>query len=122
MSQFYVFLVCVLAGAAGGAGYDLFSLVRAPSFMRRLRWARHVCDALFCLLFAVCFTALSAAMGLPPLRIYMCLGFLAGFALYAKSFHKIVAFFAGKVYNTYKKTRKERKSCPNGKRAFQQKK
>ena len=122
MSQFYIFLLCAAAGAAGGVLYDCLSLLRAPAFLRKFRAVRWGTDALFCILFTVGFLALSAAFLFPPLRFYMCLGILAGFGLYSKSLHKILAFLAKKMYNIYKYPRKVQKACPKAKKAFRKKK
>ena len=121
MSAFYIFCICVLAGIAGGAEYGLLSLLRAPRPLRAMRWVRYALDLLFCLAFAAGFLALGVAMGFLPFRLYMAGGILAGFALYRKSLHKIVAFFAKKLYNTIKKQEKEPKICPEGKRALPKK-
>lgn len=111
MSQFYVFLVCVLIGAAGGALYDAVALLRLPF---RAKWVHWVSDGLFCLLFAAGYLGVSVALMLPSARFYMCAALILGFVLYLKSFHKIVAFAAKKVYNICKKSRKERRICPKG--------
>lgn len=97
--QIYVFLVSVCCGALGGAVFDVFFLFRYPF---RSRVVRNVSDVLFCLAFAAVYLVVSVAAGLPSLRFYACLGCGAGFALYLKSLHKFVAFFAEKLYNWIK--------------------
>ncbi len=119
MSQFYIFLICILIGAAGGLLYDAVALLRAPFSARPVRW---ISDGLFCILFAAVFLVVSVALELPSVRFYMFLGLLAGFALYLKSLHKIVAFITKKVYNIFKKLRKEQRICPEGKKALPTKK
>ena len=109
MSQFYIFLICILIGAAGGLLYDAVALLRAPFSARPVRW---ISDGLFCILFAAVFLLVSVALELPSVRFYMFLGLLAGFALYLKSLHKIVAFFAKKIYNGMKQIRRGRNRCP----------
>lgn len=119
MTQFYTFLVCILMGASGGAAYDLVSLLRLPF---RMKWVGPCLDVLFCLVFAAGYLAVSAAMELPSLRLYTFAGCLAGFALYLKSLHKILAFVTKKLYNRIKLIRKEQRICPKGKRVLQRKK
>ncbi len=100
MSQFYAFLVCILTGAAGGALYDLISLIPIP---KKPRFFRIVADGLFCLLFAAVYLLVSLAAELPSLRFYTFLGCVVGFALYLKSLHKFLAFITKKLYNKYNK-------------------
>ena len=94
--QLYLFLLCILLGAACGIVYDFFFLIR--SFLR-FRPVRIVCDILFCLCFGGAYLVFSVALGFPSLRFYFILGLFCGLFLYLKSFHKTVAFFADKVYN-----------------------
>ena len=91
--QLYAFAVCMLAGALGGVLYEGASLVR---FFTGNRAARAAADAvLFCL---------------PSFRVYMLAAFGAGFGLYRKSLHRIVAFFALKLYNKYRSGSKKKNS------------
>ncbi len=99
MTRFYIFLVCVMLGVSGGILYDAFSPIR--SVFRR-QWVRIACDFLFCVVFGAYYLFCSVALGFPSLRFYNLLGCILGIVLYLKSFHKIVAFFAKKVYNRIK--------------------
>ena len=96
-NQFYIFLVCVSCGIAGGVVYDMFYLHR--TFVR-VRAAEIAGMYLF----------VSLLFGLPDLRFYMFLGCLIGLLLYLKSFHRIVAFFAEKVYNRVKDKKQKQKA------------
>lgn len=104
--QFFTFLVCFLCGVGGGLIYDFFFLVRS---VLRMRWVRIVSDVAFCIVFAGLYLFVSVMMGLGALRFYTALGCLSGLILYLKSLHKIVAFFAEKVYNGVKKLPKVHK-------------
>ncbi len=118
MSQFYIFLVCVLCGVVGGALYDVFDGLQAPFHSRVGKIIAQLC---FCAVFALFYLYVSVRLGLPDFRAYMFLGCFAGFLLYLKSFHEIVAFFAGKVYNTAKRLirkSKERRLCRKTKFKF----
>ncbi len=108
--QIFCILVCALFGVSGGALYDVFSL---PYRATRLRALRCISDALFCVGFGILFLLLSVRLRLPDLRAYMFFAILAGFFLYLKSFHKIVAFFVGIVYNRIGKIRKGKRVWRN---------
>ena len=95
--QFHIFLLCVLIGVVGGILYDALFFVRS---MYRRRWLRILCDVLFCICFAIFFVFISLWLDLPAVRAYFLLGCILGLLLYLKSFHKIVAFFAEKLYNS----------------------
>lgn len=112
MEQLHIFLLCAVCGIAGGAIYDIFFCLRYPF---RRRWLVIATDILFCLLFSVFYLAVSLASGMGSLRLYMIAGCAAGFYLYLKSFHKIVAFFAERciirVYSRLRKVKDKRKLC-----------
>lgn len=110
--QIYVFLICVACGIAGGFLYDFLYCVRYP--FHKL-WVRYLFDALFCVLFAGIYLFVSVMTGMPNLRFYTFLGCVFGLFLYLKSFHKIVAFLAKKVYNGFSELRKRKKLCPKEK-------
>ena len=114
--QFFIFLVGTLCGIVSGVLYDFIYCVRYPF---RALWVRIATDILFFLLFAGLFLFVSVVFSLPAVRFYMFGGCLAGFFLYLKSFHKIVAFFAEKIYNGMCKKRKakEEVGCPRKRRA-----
>ncbi len=120
--QFFVFLVCVLCGVASGPVYDLIYCARYPV---RAAWVRIATDVLFFMLFCGLFLFVSVVFSLPTVRFYMFGGCLAGFFLYLKSFHKIVAFFMEKLYNKFVQNRKAKEEvpCPRKRRAvFRRKK
>ena len=96
-SQIYYFLICVCLGACSGVVYDFFYCLRVPF---KSVWARIIFDALFCVVFAFVYIFSSVLFELPSLRLYTFAGCVIGLLLYLKSFHKIVAFFAGRVYNS----------------------
>lgn len=107
--QFYVFMISVCCGAAGGLLYDALGIVRAPF---RVPAVRIVTDILFCAAFAALYLAVCVALSLPDLRFYSFAACVLGFFLYLKSFHKIVAFFGRKIYNKMKQIRRGRSRCP----------
>lgn len=106
-NQFYIFLVCASCGIAGGVVYDMFYLLR--TFVR-VRAAEIAADVCFFAFFAGMYLFVSLLFGLPDLRFYMFLGCLIGLLLYLKSFHRIVAFFAEKVYNRVKDKKQKQKA------------
>lgn len=118
-NQIYIFLVCVTCGIAGGVLYDALYCIRYPF---QSKWVKIVTDTLFFILFAGIYLFVSVLFELPSLRFYMFLGCIAGLFLYLKSFHKIVAFFARKVYNGITKRRKDRSVCPRKTHRMQTKK
>lgn len=102
--QVFTFLVCVSCGLAGGVIYDIFWIVQK---LLRARWIRLLCDFAFVVLFGGLYLFVSVMMDLGSVRLYTLLGCLLGLFLYLKSFHKIVAFFCGKVYNRSNSMQKE---------------
>ncbi len=107
--QFYVFLVGVCCGAAGGLLYDGVGWLRA---LLPFRAAQIATDILFSLLFAAGYLAVNTALMLPGLRLYSFVACALGFLLYLKSLHKIVAFFGKKLYNGLKRIQRGQKACP----------
>lgn len=105
LSQFYIFLVSVACGLAGGVLYDGFHLL---CVFFRARWVRIVCDALFVVAFGGLYLLVAVSVGFPAPRFYIALGCVSGLLLYLISFHKIVAFFAKKVYNRIRRMREAR--------------
>ena len=95
-----VFAVC---GVLGGALYDAMFPLRLP---RLPPWVRTGSDAVFGLLFAFLCVAVSVSAGISAFRGYLLLSCLLGFALYAKTLHKTVAFLAKKIYNKIKSLQK----------------
>lgn len=112
VDRFFIFLVCVAVGAAGGVFYEFFYLLRT---FFRMRWVQIAGDILFCILFGALYLFVSVMMGLEHVRLYSLAGCLCGLFLYLKSFHKIVAFFAEKVYNGIREVRKEHVGWKKGK-------
>ena len=119
-NQIFICFVCVSCGIAAGIVYDFLFCVRYP-FHRK--WVTIAADILFFALFAGGYLFVSVLFSLPSLRIYMFVGCILGFFLYLKSFHKIVAFFAEKIYNSFehRKTKKEEGKCPKKRSIFRRK-
>ena len=109
VDQIFVFLVAATCGVVCGAIYDLFCLLRAPFPQRPVTV---VSDIFFGGVCGVVWLAVAAGCKFESLRLYHLLACLLGFAVYRKSLHKIVAFFAKKLYNKIKQLRRGRKSCP----------
>ena len=102
--QLYAFAVCILTGALGGVLYEGVSCIRF--FVKNAVW-RAAADVLFFLVFAVLFAGMRAIFFLPDFRIYMLAALPVGFLLYRKSLHRILAFFARRLYNKCRKIPKE---------------
>lgn len=117
-SQFFNFLICITCGIAGGFVYDFFYCVRYPF---HAKWVKIVTDVIYWVFFAALYLFVSILTGMPNLRFFTFAGCVIGLFLYLKSFHKIVAFFARKVYNRLHKVRKERNSCTKGLRTVTKK-
>ena len=80
--QFYIFLVSICCGAAGGILYDLTEPLRCFFSRARLRIAAvFAADVLFCIAFAALYLAVSTLLGVPELRLYGFFGCLRGGAL-----------------------------------------
>ena len=94
--QFYIFLVCAVYGVFSGVIYDVIYCAVIPF---KKSWVKIAGDLLFSAIFIALYIFLSLLFSFPAFRLYMFLGCAVGFYLYLKSFHKIVAFFALKVYN-----------------------
>ena len=109
VDQVFVFLVSVCCGAAGGLLYDGICALRTPFAHRAVTI---VTDILFCVAFAAFYLAVCTALALPGLRFYSFVACALGFCLYLKSLHKIVAFFAKKIYNGLRQKRRGRIACP----------
>ena len=108
VDTFYVFLVSVACGTAGGLLYDAVTLLRSPFGGK---WVRYGADLFFCGLFAALYLWVIVALGFPALRLYAFCACLIGFWLYAKSFHKIVELNEKKIYNRRKPIQKGKKLC-----------
>lgn len=115
MSQLHAALLCALLGLFGGGLYDLLIALSTP-----LR-ARTVAEILFCAIFAAIYLLFSVKTGLPPLRGYLVAALCLGFVLYLKSWHKIVAIPAKKVYNKLARNIRKRKGSWRKKKNFRKK-
>lgn len=96
IGQFHFFLLCASCGILGGLLYDIIYCLVFPFG----RVVHIVGDILFCVLFSGVYILFSTYFGLPPMRFYLIAGLCVGFFLYSKSLHKMVDFFARKVYNS----------------------
>lgn len=101
-NQIFIFLACMLSGVIAGLFYEADCL-----FCRAVKrkTARTAADILFFIGFAAVFVLIATAFRLPDYRFYMFIGALLGFALYLESLHRILAFFFGKLYNTFRSVR-----------------
>lgn len=109
------FLSCAFFGLCLGAVFEL------SIFFRRSKILKGGFCFLFCLAAAGGFLVFSIALKLQSFRLYQGAGILAGVFLYEKSFHKILAFCAQKVYTVFKRKkkpkRKKTKICPEENRS-----
>ncbi|MDE6411097.1 MAG: spore cortex biosynthesis protein YabQ [Clostridia bacterium] len=106
--QFYIFLVCAAFGIFSGVIYDVFYCATLPF---KKSWVKIAGDFAFSLIFILLYVFVSLMFSFPAFRLYMFLGCAFGFYLYLKSFHKIVAFSAAKVYNKIYTTKRDKKKC-----------
>lgn len=79
---------------------------------------RAVFDAAALLLAGLLFVACSALFRFPALRLYMLAASAFGFWLYLKSLHRLLAFLAGKMYNTYRSGRRAKRAKPKRPSAY----
>ena len=79
---------------------------------------RAIFDAAALLLAGVTFVACSALFRFPALRLYMLAAAALGFWLYLKSLHRLLAFLAGKMYNTYRSGRRAKRAKPKRPSAY----
>ena len=103
--QIYAAAFCVLIGAGGGLLYEGVGIFRAFVPITALRAAA---DVLFFCLFAALSVSVGAAVCLPDFRPYMLAAVVLGFWAERKSLHRILAFFARRLYNKYRSGCKRR--------------
>lgn len=108
--QIYAAAVCVFIGICGGFLYEAVALVR---FFISGRIVRAAADVLFFAASALMFIGIASAFFLPDLRFYMYAAAGLGFLLYRKSLHRILAFFALRLYNKCRSGLKKRKRGPS---------
>lgn len=104
--QFFIFLTCLGCGILSGPVYDVLYIVRCAlcgadvrAYTIKDRIFLIICDVAYCAVFAAGFVFISVLFSFDDLRLYMLAGCALGALIYLKSFHIIVAFFVGKVYN-----------------------
>ena len=99
MGQVWQAFACISAGLAAGALCEpLFVLF----FLARNKAVGIAADVLCGIITALVFVLFFTAFALPDLRAYMLFFCAAGFWLWKRSFHRILAFFANKLYNRYR--------------------
>ena len=99
MEQIAVVLVCALSGVFAGMFYEAVCVCRC--FIKN-KIARTAADVLFFIGFSFIFIGISVLFQLPDFRFYMFLAALLGFFLYLETIHRMLAFFAKKLYNKYR--------------------
>ena len=93
--------VCITIGAAGGLLYEGVSALRSFAVPAAVKAAA---DVLFFIVWAGLSCLLCTVFELPPYRLYMFAATMAGFLLERESLHRILAFFAEKIYNIYRRS------------------
>ena len=88
--------VCALTGVLAGAVYELD---RALRFFVKCRAAAIVADILFFAVFGAMLAGAFALFCLPDFRLYMYAAAIVGFFLYRETLHRMLAFYAKKLYN-----------------------
>lgn len=107
MGQIYAVSACLLAGIAAGLFCEPFAAVSALT-RERARAVSVLSDILYGVAAAAAFVCIATAFSLPDLRFYMLFFCGLGFLLWNRSFHRILAFFAIKLYNKYRSGCKRR--------------
>lgn len=107
MAQLYAVSACLLAGIAAGLLCEPLVAVSAVC-KGRSKVCTMISDLLCGGVAAAVFVCVSAAFSLPDLRVYMFFFCGLGFLLWNRSFHRILAFFAIKLYNKYRSGCKRR--------------
>ena len=110
--QFTYFLLSVAVGFVGGLLYEVFSLFRILFSCDKGKWKGIGIglDIGFCLLFTIWCIYMSFCLRFPDFRVYVCCGWVLGFAIYLKILHRILAFFENVCYNVLVKMAKKAKS------------
>lgn len=95
-NQIFVVFACLGFGAACGI---LFSLSAGVKYFIRNKWVKIIPDIVAFAAFSVLYVLFAFTLKFPSYRVYMTAAALVGLFLYMKSFHIILAIFAGKLYN-----------------------
>lgn len=110
--QIFIFLICVLCGAASGIVYDVFYIARVfvcgveiKAYTVKDKIFTCVCDVLYFAIFAAMFLFCSYLFDFYGIRLYMLAGAALGALIYLKSVHIILAFSIKKVYNKINKNK-----------------
>ncbi len=102
MTEVGAVFACALTGVFAGLLYELNRIFR---YFVKNRAATMIADVLFFAVFGIIMVGASALFRLPDFRLYMYISAVVGFFLYGETLHRILAFFAKKLYN------KLRSSC-----------
>ena len=99
-NQLICFLLSVLIGFAGGLLYEFFAFFRLTLGCKqgKRKGIGVVLDLLFGVTFAVWAIFASFLFHFPAFRVYMCVGWLIGGIIYAKTLRRMVAFFQKMCY------------------------
>jgi hypothetical protein len=107
--QLFIFLICLLCGAASGIVYDVFYILRTIICGYNIKQYTlfdkiivGFLDILYFIIFAAIFILCSILFDFYQLRLYMFIGAGLGALIYLKSVHYILALFIKKVYNNIK--------------------
>lgn len=111
-NQFAYFLLCVAIGFYGGLIYEIFAVIRFcfGCERKKRRTVGIILDLIFGATFA-CFAVYAAfLLKFPSFREYMCIGYLLGGIIYAKTLRRILAFCEKVCYNILARVVKRQKS------------
>jgi spore cortex biosynthesis protein YabQ len=113
VGQWPVFLACIYGGLAIGLVYDALGIVRSAAGKGLLVTA--VADISFWILAGAIILIVSALSNDGEIKLYMALGFGAGYLLFKSAVSPIVAFVTEKIANAFKRAAKWFKSTSFGK-------
>ena len=100
-NQLQYFLLSVLVGFIGGLIYEIFAFFRlllgCEKGKRKVLGI--IVDIIYAFLFAISWIIIAFLLKFPDFRVYMCIGWLVGGIIYAKTLRIILAFFKKVCYN-----------------------
>lgn len=96
MVQIWEVFACVLAGILSGIACEPFFAI---NYCANSKIVRIITDVLCAILFGAIFLLICICFHLSDFRIYMAMSIVVGFMLYKISIHRILAFFAKRLYN-----------------------
>ena len=111
-NQLFYFLSSVLVGFIGGICYEFFAFFRQIFGCEKgkRKFLGIILDVIYTFGFGILWIYTSFLLKIPDFRIYMCIGWLIGGIIYAKTLRIILAIFKKMCYNTIARIIKKAKS------------